>query len=67
MPKAPAELTRETAFAAQAKANALLVYKRKESLPAGVAWEGVVDEPGQVRLVALAQGRWYVAVLQADK
>jgi hypothetical protein len=66
MPKAPAQLTRASAVSAQVQANARLVFKRTGSLPASESWEGVVDQPGELRLVALAPDQWYVAVLKAE-
>jgi hypothetical protein len=66
MPAAPANVTEQSAAAVQDQANAMLAYKPTASLAASEPWQGEVAGPGEVRLVAFAPGRWYVAVLQVS-
>jgi len=56
--------TPNKAQALQDEANANFAYMPVVTLAAGQPWQGEVDRPGEVRLVAMAPDRWYVAVLK---
>jgi hypothetical protein len=41
----------------------MFVFSPIASLGAGVPWRGTATKPGELRLVAFAPDKWYVAVL----
>jgi len=57
---------RERARATFEAANAALGFTPLPSPPDDGPWEGTVDRPGWLRLVAVAEGRLHVAVLRID-
>lgn len=68
---APAQATkgltaREKARAAFEAANAALGFAPLPAPPDEGPWEGTVDQPGWLRLVAVADGELYVAVLRIE-
>jgi hypothetical protein len=65
-PVVPAERDRDAARALQGDANAIFAYEPISAKSAGEPWQGEVDRPGEVRLVVLGPGRWWVAVLTAE-
>ena len=49
---------------AQRAANALFAFAAQETLSADKPWQGTVERPGWLRLVAVAPGRLYVAAVK---
>jgi hypothetical protein len=49
------------------KANAMFNYQLLVTLPANQPWEGVVDHPGDLRLLAFGPREWWVAVVKAGE
>ena len=59
----PPPADREQANAALDRANAFFAFEPQAALAADKPWTGTVEQPGRLRLVAIAPGKLYVAAL----
>jgi len=66
IPEAPQELEAAQAKKTFAAANSALAFTALASPEAGKPWQGTIDKPGTVRLVATGPGVLKVAVLDAE-